>query len=91
LTIQHAWPVTLNEAVNIVLTNLTPEEKEVLKYTPQDRLVWFDFDWALNLQNDFGLSQGNTALIEDCGAADPDCASLVIVEAVWNELNRQPQ
>jgi hypothetical protein len=83
---ESEWPRTFHEAVNICLLTLTPEEKELIKYTPQDKLIWFDFDWALNMRNEFGMWQGNTALIESCGEFDPDGTSMAIVEAVWKEL-----
>jgi hypothetical protein len=80
------WPKTLQEAINICLLTLTPEEKELIKYTPEDKLIWFDLEWALNMRNEFGMWQGNKALIESCGASDPDGASMAIVEAVWQVL-----
>ncbi len=87
--IESEWPRTLDEAVKSCLEALTPEEKELIKYTPQDRLIWFHFDWALNMSDEFGMKEGNTALLESCGVTDPDDASMVIVEAVWRELNQQ--
>jgi hypothetical protein len=83
---ESEWPKTLDEAVNICLLTLTPEEKELSKYTPPDKLIWFDIQWAVNMRNEFGMWQGNTVLIESCGTSDPDGASMAIVEAVWKEL-----
>jgi hypothetical protein len=77
---ESEWPKNLDEAVNICLLTLTPEEKELVKYTPQDKLIWFDFEWAINIRNEFGMWRGNSALIESCGASDPDSASMAIVE-----------
>jgi hypothetical protein len=88
---ESAWPRTLQEAANICLLTLTPEEKELVRYTLEDKLIWFDLQWALNMRNEFGMWQGNTALIESCGASDPDCASMAIVEAVWKELQQDQQ
>jgi hypothetical protein len=82
------WPKTLDEAVNICLLTLTAKEKEQIKYTSQDQLIWFDLGWALNMRNEFGMWEGNSALIESCAASDPDGASMAIVEAVWEILNR---
>lgn len=83
---QSSFPTTLDEAVKICLLTMTPEEKELLRFTPEDRLVWFHLDWAVNLKNDFGMLEGNTALLESCGASNPDEASIVIVEAVRKEM-----
>jgi hypothetical protein len=40
---KHDWPKTLDEAVNICLLTITPQEKELIKYTPEERLIWFHF------------------------------------------------
>jgi hypothetical protein len=83
---ESEWPKTMDEALNICLLTLTTKEKELISYTPEDKLIWFQFDWAVNMRNEFGMWEGNTALIESCGASDPDGASMAIVEAVWKEL-----
>jgi hypothetical protein len=80
------WPRTLQAAVYICLLTLTPEEKELIKYTPQDKLIWFDFEWAINMRNEFGMWEGNEELIRSCRADNPDDASMVIVKAVWRML-----
>jgi hypothetical protein len=85
---QAKWPRSPDEAVNICFLTLTDHEKGLIKYTPQDRLIWFHFDWAMNMRNEFGMWHGNSELIESCWASDPDGASMAIVEAVWQELNR---
>jgi hypothetical protein len=69
---------------------MTSEEKELLKFTPEDRLVWFHFDWAVNMKTEFGMEDGNTALLEDCGYTDSDEASMIIFEVVRLKLNQQP-
>jgi hypothetical protein len=85
---QSEWPKTLDEAVNICLLTITPQEKELIKYTSEDRLIWFHFDWAVNMRNEFGMWEDNTDLLESCGASNPDDASMVIVDAVWKELTK---
>jgi hypothetical protein len=82
------WPSTLDEAVKTCLSTMTPEEKELIKFTPEDRLIWFHFDWAVNMKNEFGICEGNADLLESCGTSNPDETSMIIVEAVWKELNR---
>jgi len=86
--LNNDWPRTLDEAVKACLSTMTPEEKELIKFTPEDRLIWFHFDWAVNMRNEFGMSEGNADLLESCGASNPDETSMIIVEAVWKELNR---
>jgi hypothetical protein len=89
--IKSQWPKNLEEAVNTCLLILTDQEKALIKFTPLESLVWLDYDWAMNMPNEFGMREGNTGLLESCGESDPDRASMVIVEAVWQELNRQYQ
>jgi hypothetical protein len=64
---------------------MATKEKEFIKHTPEDRLIWFHLDWAVNMRNEFGTREGNTELIEPCEASNPDDASTIIVEAVWKE------
>jgi hypothetical protein len=87
--INSNWPQTVDEAAEICLSVMTPEEKQILKYTPDDRLVWFHFDWAVSMKTEFGMEEGNTALMDDCGDTNPDEASMVIFEAVRLKLNQQ--
>jgi hypothetical protein len=84
----NQWPRTLEEAIKICLLTMTTSEKKALKNTPSGNLIMAHFGWAVNLRNEFGMWQGNRELIESCGATDPDGASMVVVEAVWKELNR---
>lgn len=87
---QPEYPSTLEEAVKIGLQLLTDPEREILRFTPRETLIWFHYDWALNLRDTLGLEKGNHELIQACGEADADGAMTVIVDAIWQELN-QPQ
>ena len=82
------WPKTLDEAVKICLLTSTPQQKELIKNTPREELALFHPGWALNMRNEFGLWEGNSELVESCGASEPDGASMVVVKTVWTELNR---
>ena len=84
---QSAWPKTLDEAVKICLLTMTDREKSVLKNTLEENLIMFHLSLAKNIREQFGMWDGNVALLESCGASNPDDASMVIVEAVWKELN----
>jgi hypothetical protein len=52
---ESEWPIKLFEAVHICLLTLTPQETQLIKYTPQDKLIWFDIQWALNMRNEFRM------------------------------------
>jgi hypothetical protein len=86
---QSDWPKTLDEAVKICLLTMTPEEKKAIKNTSEENLIMFHMGWAMNIRNEFGLWKGNQDLIESCGEYEADGASIVIVQTVWEELNRQ--
>ena len=85
---ENPWPKTLPEAVKVCLLTLNMEEKVAIKNTLEKDLFRFHFSLALNIRNQFGLWQGNNDLIQSCLAFDPDHASMVIVRAVWGELNK---
>jgi hypothetical protein len=82
------WPNSLDDAVKICLLTITAAEKSELKNTSVDNLIMSHFGWAVNMRNEFGMWQENTALIKSYNADNPDDASMDIVKEVWNVLNR---
>jgi hypothetical protein len=83
------WPNSLDDAVKICLLTMTAAEKSELKNTSEENLIMAHFGWAVNMRNEFGMWQENTALIKSCCANNPDEASMVIVKEVWRVLNQQ--
>jgi hypothetical protein len=81
------WPKNLDEAVKTCFLTMTNQEKLLLEHTPEENLIMIHFGWAVNMRNEFGMWQGNEDLIESCGVANPDDASMVIVREVWKRLN----
>lgn len=86
--LQSEYPSTLEEAVRIGIELLPDSDKEILRFTPRETLIWFHYDWALNLRDTLGLKEDNRVLIQDCGETDADGAMMVIVNAIWQELNQ---
>ena len=84
-----AWPKTINEAVTRLLAEMTDEDKAHVRGRKKEDLILFHHDWGMGIRNDFGLWKGNTNLIADCHAKHPDNASMVIIEAVWQRLQKQ--
>lgn len=88
-------PHTLTEAVDQVLTWLTPAERETFAAQSAADLIDYHFGLGQRIRNDFGMFQGNVDLLADCAAhqvpralwIDPDDASLVILSAVWARLH----
>ena len=70
---------------------MTTKEKQVFKAVPERNLIMSHFGWAVNMRNEFGIWQGNDGLIRSCYTDNADDASMVIVKAVWKELNRPRQ
>ena len=64
---QTSWPLTLDAAVERLLGVLSEADKELVGNTPEDKLIRFHFGWGMGIRNEFGLWQGNDALIASCG------------------------
>ena len=80
------WPKTVKEAVAQILSEVTEKDKETVRNTKKEDLIKFHHGWGTGIRNDMGLWQGNKDLMKDTKASHPDDASMVIIEAVWNEL-----
>ena len=83
-----AWPKTVNEAVTNILASMADADKVQLRDTKKQDLIQFHHDWGMGIRNEFGLWKGNTNLMSDCRAQHPDDASMVIIEAVWERLQK---
>lgn len=80
-----SWPHTVLEAVDMILSEMTAEDKRIVRDTPEEGLIEFD-SWGMGIRNSMGLWIGNTELLQDTGKFNPDDASMVIIHAVWKEL-----
>ena len=78
-----------NQAVDMILERLSREDRERVKGTPREDLGRFHHGWGTGIRNEFGLWRGNDALLADCGGGMPDDCSMVIIEAVWERLQRE--
>ncbi len=96
------WPRTIDDAVDRVLTFMTDEEKSDLRETDESELINFHFGLGWVIRNEFGLCEGNDALLKACARSrhnafeslfflnDPDEASGFIIEEAWKRLNSAP-
>ena len=82
------WPKTVDEAVDLLIVNMSEEEREELRSTSKEGLLMFHHELGMCIRNSFWLWEGNTELLESCGspAMHPDSASAVITEAVGKRL-----
>lgn len=86
-------PKTLEEAVALLISEMSEKSKNYVQSLPEDELFIFHFGFGMTIRNRFGLWTGNFDLLESCGSPDmhPDNASGVIIHALWRELQtRRP-
>jgi uncharacterized protein DUF6794 len=84
------WPTTVEDTVRNILARLPAEDKQRLKTMRKEDLIQFHHGWGTGIRNYYGLRRGNTKLLASaCGRpCHPDDASVIIIEAVWQELQR---
>ena len=63
---RRGWPRTADEAAERMYRRLSPRERRLLA-GPDDGIDWFGF--GMGVRNEFGLWEGNDALIESCHVA----------------------
>ncbi|GEM_PF-1089120 len=88
------WPKTVDAAAEEILSKMPSDSRARVRATPRKDLIQFHMDWGRGIRNELGLWAGNTALLESCGgdkAAHPDHCSMVIIERVWERLQRLPE
>jgi hypothetical protein len=83
-----AWPKTVDEAVTRLLADMEDADKARVRDTKKNDLILFHHGWGTGIRNELGLWRGNTNLMADCHAQHPDDASMVIIEAVWQRLQK---
>ena len=89
------WPVSVEEAVTLLLRVLPEASLEELASLPRDQLLPTHFGLSMFVRNEFGLWSGNTALTADCARfaeaafLHPDDVSMVIVERLWEALQER--
>ena len=82
-------PQSVAEAVSALLALIKPEDKEQIRRMNQKDLMELHFTLGMYIRNNFGFWQGNRRLLADCGNANADDASGVIIEALWRTLQKQ--
>jgi len=80
-------PQTIEQAVAVLLDQLSAVEKHNIAAMSRDSLINLHFGLGTQIRNDFGLWGGNTALLESTGNSHPDDAAMAIIEALWRKLN----
>jgi len=85
------WPVTCYDAIEVLMQELPQSEKDNLAAMAEADLILLHHGFGTTIRNEFGLWNGNYALIKDCGgskAAHPDRVSMTIIKQLWEKLNK---
>ena len=84
------WPTTVDATVNDIIASLSEEEKKRVRNTKKNDLILFHLGWGAGIRNYYGLWRCNDQLREDaCGKeCHPDDASMIIIEIVWEALQK---
>ena len=87
-----ALPKTVAQAVNLLLSDLSLQEKTAIANMQKDNLVDLHFSLGRLIRNEFKLQTDNKELVESCrllsGKRDlhADDVSSVIIESLWENL-----
>jgi len=85
------WPQTLDEAVQALLARLTEAQRQSIRDREWGGLYRLHHGLGADIRNTFGLWRGNQALLDSCGAFEPDDASMEIIRALWTRLRQDAQ
>jgi hypothetical protein len=86
-------PLTVDEAVTIILNDLSLLDRTRLSAMGPEELHLIDHEVGTQIGKDFRLWSGNDILLSDCLAAaqkydEPTDPTLVIIHAVWEKLQQ---
>lgn len=87
------WPRTLERAVDDIIEGLSVEDRDSIRSQSRDDLILYHHGWGTGIRNETGLWRGNHALLRaacDGEPCHPDDASMKIIEAVWERLQKIP-
>jgi hypothetical protein len=81
-------PATVQEAVESIVSRMSPEDQGRLRKTRREDLINDLHSWGRGIRNEFQLWGGNKALLDSCGTDSPERASMAIMEAVWDRVQK---
>lgn len=80
-------PQTIEQAVSVLLEQLSTGEKYNIAAMSRDGLINLHFGLGTSIRNDFGLWSGNTALLNSTGISHPDDDAMAIIKTLRRRLN----
>jgi hypothetical protein len=87
------WPETVAEAVQMKLRTMSEGEKGAIRAASRERVQDQYHGFQMQHRADFGLSDGNDALLRSCGSITmpaEECMR-IILDALWLALQPPPQ
>ena len=82
-------PTTVGVAVRVLMQVVPDGEQRAIGRMSEDEMHELGLGLGMWIRNNFGLWQGNEALLADAGALDPDGASAVIIRTFWTRLRHR--
>ena len=85
------WPTTVAGAVRVLLSFLTKRDKLALQRLKEKDLAVVHIGVGMFIREEFGLWEGNRALLKACGSTSmhPEDASMVIMKALWKRVRKK--
>ena len=89
-------PRTVEDAVNRLISELTPEMRSAMIVMSREQLVELHFGLGMAIRNGYGLHDPDSPLMDDAVEKlgltylrDPDIVSGKIIERAWHALQSQ--
>ncbi len=84
------WPTTIEEAVTLLIGELSEADRETIRQLPREEVVTtLHFSLGRIIRNAFGLWTGNVGLLVACDTLDVDGAATLILLALWDRLTQE--
>ena len=82
-----SWPRDKLIAVALLIGAMTPASKVAIAAIKREDLLPDQTGMTDFMRLQFGLWDGNTALIESCACDSPDSAAMMLIEMTWTALS----
>jgi len=84
-------PKTKAEAIATLRKIMEPESLDQIRSMKKDELIGLHFGFGTGIRNAFGLWSRDSALLKDLGGGHPDDACMRLIEAFWEDLQKDSQ
>ena len=86
-----ATPISLEEAVEILIREMSPDDRKYVASIPRDNLLGEAYSWGMGIRNGWHLWDPNSPLMRQFPGKQPDDVSSLIIDAVWKRLQSGTQ